>query len=128
MVTCQELKKKYNNLFNTDDNLGYHYSSNLYNQIIFLKMNNQNYMKYKNNKTVIKYLSGVFLPTEKIQSQDVKNCRNVYKTLHDVEFVDYKLNPMESFGRNSKTKGKDLRFSSNFESGNLFIALKKKQF
>lgn len=84
IVTCQELKKKYNNLFNTDDNLGYHYSSILYNQIIFLKMNNQNYMKHKNNKTVIKYLSGVFLPPEKIQSQDLKNCRNVYKTLPDV--------------------------------------------
>lgn len=35
---------------------------------------------------------------------------------------------MESFGRNSKPKGKDPRFSSNFESGNLFIAIKKKQF
>lgn len=85
-------------------------------------------MKYKSKNVSIKFLSGFFLPAEKIQSQEVRNSRNVYRIFPDLEYVEYKANPLESFGKNCQNKGKDLRFSSNFESGNLFIAMKKKQF
>lgn len=115
-------------MFTEDDNLGFHYSHILHSNIVFLKFNNQNYMKYKSKNVSIKFLSGFFLSPEKIQSQEVRNSRNVYRIFPDLEFVEYKTNPLQSFGKNCQNKGKDLRFSSNFQSGNLFIAMKKKQF
>ena len=81
-------------------------------------------MKYKNKNGFTRYLAGFFLTPEKIMSQEVKNSKNVYKTIAELEYIDFKVNPLESFSINCKKVGRDPRFSSNFESGNLFIAMK----
>ena len=68
----------------------------------------------------------MFIPTEKMLSSETKNSRNVYKALGDIEFVEYKSqNIEESFGKNCKALTlRDLKFSSNYDSANLFIAMK----
>jgi len=44
-------------------------------------------MKFKNKHN---FLSGFFLPVEKLLSPEVKISKNVYKALNDIEFVEYK--------------------------------------
>lgn len=79
-------------------------------------------MKFKNKHN---FLSGFFLPVEKLLSPEVKASKNVYKTLNDIEFVEYKSKIEDSFGSNSNFNStRTARFSSNYESANLFMAIK----
>lgn len=101
-------------MFDEEDTLGYHYSYSLTHNIVYLKMNNKNYMKHKTKNGSYRYLAGIFLPPEKLLSQDFKSHKNIFKGLSDIEFTEYKQKVSESFGTNCKSNGLDLRFSSNF--------------
>lgn len=78
------MKRRYKTTFDCDDTLGYQYSYALNNEIVFLKFNNQNYFRYKNKNKCYKFLAGLFLPLDRILSVDVKNSKNIYKTLPDI--------------------------------------------
>lgn len=84
-----------------------------------MKFDNSNYMKF-NNKS--KLLAGLFVSSQKLLSREVKNSKNIYRTLMDIGFVEYNNKIQESFGKNSNNG--EIRFSSNYDSANLFIALK----
>lgn len=49
-------------LFDEDDTLGYHYSYSLTHNIVYLKLNNKNYMKYKQKNVSHRFLAGLFIP------------------------------------------------------------------
>lgn len=90
--TCQELKKKYKSIFDSEDTLGYQYSYSLSHEIAYLKFNNHNYFKLKIKGKTYKFLAGLFLPVDKLLAPEVRASKNVYKTLPDIEFVEYKNN------------------------------------
>lgn len=69
--------------------------------------------KIKNNK-YYKFLTGMFVPADKILAPEVKIHKNLYKALPDLEFTEFKNNILDSFGKNCKGSGSDLRFSSNY--------------
>lgn len=46
------------------------------------------------------------------------------KSFPYLDFVDYNSNLLQSFAKNSKGSIEDLKFSSNYESANLFAVIK----
>lgn len=85
-----ELKKKYRAIFECEDTLGYQYSYSLANEIVYLKFNNQNYFTCRTKSKAYRLLSGMFLPAEKLLAPEVRTSKNIYRTLPDIEFVEYK--------------------------------------
>lgn len=50
--------------------------------------------------------------------------KNVYKLLPNIDFVDYKSPVDSSFGVNCCSSAPALRFTSNYETSNLFAAIR----
>lgn len=46
------------------------------------------------------------------------------KSFRFIDFVDYNSNLLMSFGKNNKGSLQDPRFSSNYDSANLFAVIK----
>jgi hypothetical protein len=45
-----------------------------------------------------------------------------------LDFVDYNTNILQSFGKNTRGKLSDPKFSSNYDSANLFAVIRVKPF
>lgn len=122
-INC-EVKTDYWDAFSDCDTLGYEYASKLKNSLVYLKLNNENYMRLPFKGQQNRYLAGLFIPLEKLVTDNLKKAKNVYKILPSLNYVEYKL-PMEnSFGTNAYAEAPALRFSSNYESSNLFAAMR----
>jgi hypothetical protein len=77
-------------------------------------------LKGKQNK----YLAGLFVPLEKLVSDNLKKNKNVYKILPNLNYVEYRMPPEASFGNNCFSEAIEVKFSSNYESSNLFAAVR----
>lgn len=71
-----------------------------------------------------RYLGGLFIPLEKLLSEALKKSRNVLKTLPGIDYIDNKHPVDGSFGANCFSEAPALKFSSNYESANLFAVVR----
>ena len=81
-------------------------------------------MKLNLNGKSIRYLGGMFIPLEKLLSDNLRKNKNIFKTLSNLEYTDNKHPVDSSFGPNCYTEAPNIRFSSNYEGSNLFAAVK----
>lgn len=122
-INC-DVKTEYWDSFSDCDTLGYEYASKLKNSLVYLKLNNENYMRLPLKGKQNRYLGGFFIPLEKLVSENLKKAKNAYKILPNLNYVEYKLPVENSFGSNSYSEPPAVRFSSNYESSNLFAAMR----
>jgi hypothetical protein len=71
-----------------------------------------------------KYLAGLFVPLDKLVGESLKKAKNVYKILPNLNYVEYRVPAEASFGSNSYSEPSAVRFSSNYDSSNLFAAMR----
>ena len=83
-------------------------------ELVYLKLNNADYMKLTLKGKTLKYLGGFFIPLEKLLCENVKIHKNVYKVLPRVNYIDNKHPVDNSLSSNSFSQSPALKFSSNY--------------
>jgi hypothetical protein len=126
-INC-DIKTDFWDAFSDGDTLGYEYATRLKNNLVYLKFNNESYMRVPLKGKQNRYLGGFFIPLERLVSEQLKKAKNIYKILPNLNYVEYKLPIESSFGSNSYSETPAVRFSSNYESSNLFAAVRVNSF
>ena len=92
--------------------------------LLYLKFNNKSYYTLKLKAQSFRFLAGMFIPMEHLVLEASKHSKNVYKSLRNLNYIDYNNNIPASFAENCYSQYPDPNFSSNFETSNLFAVVK----
>lgn len=61
------------------------------NSLVYLKFNNENFMKLPFKGCQSRYFAGMFVPLDRLIGEPLKKAKNLYKILPNLNYVDYKV-------------------------------------
>lgn len=96
--------------------------------MIYFKFNNKDYNQLKVGEKKSRFFSGFFVEKGHFEDVALQKHDNIMKSFPFLDFVDYNSNLLQSFGKNTRGNTEDPKFSSNFESANLFAVIRVRIF